>query len=374
MRNYIINSLLVSSFFLLALLNACSEDKEDVFMEISQITSIANLNTPITEASLGEFIAIHGPGMDMKKIDSICVNDVRVDMLEVYSENNTLFFPIPVKIAMEVTDKVYVYRKGDVVDFPLKVLLPEIRLDRMFNEYTKPGDTIMIYGGFFNLYEINAENGEVDFGGLKSEVITSSDTYLTTQVPLATGKNVEVKVRSLKYGKESKCPGRYRDEEFMIMNFDDAPYLSTKTEYVKTDPLDKNRLSGNYMMLTGEEAWDGWWYIAERGGITYPDDMLDNPDNYEVKCEFFTANQFIPGKIGFAIYTFWDAPPMKWLPENFIFQNFGRWETIRLPFTVERSTTYPENYRHTTFNIRLEIDKNIARHFAFDNIRICKKQ
>ncbi|MEG2947707.1 MAG: hypothetical protein RR837_13350, partial [Bacteroidales bacterium] len=122
MRNYIINSLLVSSFFLLALLNACSEDKEDVF-----ITSIANLNTPITEASLGEFIAIHGPGMDMKKIDSICVNDVRVDMLEVYSENNTLFFPIPVKIAMEVTDKVYVYRKGDVVDFPLKVLLPEIR-------------------------------------------------------------------------------------------------------------------------------------------------------------------------------------------------------------------------------------------------------
>jgi hypothetical protein len=64
---------------------------------------------------------------------------------------------------------------------------------------------------------------------------------------------------------------------------------------------------------------------------------------------------------------------MEWVPSDFIFQNFNRWETITLPFVVNRSSTYPENYYYRSFNMRLEIDPNIARNFAFDNIRVYKK-
>ena len=47
----------------------------------------------------------------------------------------------------------------------------------MFNEYTAPGDTIMIYGDFFNLYEIDSLNAVVDFNGKVSPVIKSANKY-----------------------------------------------------------------------------------------------------------------------------------------------------------------------------------------------------
>ena len=102
---------------------------------------------------------------------------------------------------------------------------------------------------------------------------------------------------------------------------------------------------------------------------------LESSKNYVVKCEFRTANQFIQDKIKFCNYLYWAAPTCDWIATDFNVQNFNRWETITLPFTVIQSTDYPDNYpgSYTSFNMRLEIDQNIARNFAFDNIRIYKK-
>lgn len=101
--------------------------------------------------------------------------------------------------------------------------------------------------------------------------------------------------------------------------------------------------------------------------------MLDHSDQYVIKCKFYTANQFVDGKIKFFNYLFWDAAPMEWKPSDFVFQNFNRWETITLPFKRNYSGTYPENMYYHSFNMRIEIDQSIARNFAFDNIRVCKK-
>lgn len=151
-------------------------------------------------------------------------------------------------------------------------MAPDLKLTRMFNEYTKPGDTIMIYGDFFNLYEIDSLNAVVDFNGKISKVITSSNTYLTAQVPKDVDKNIKVKVKGMKYDVEAVCPGRYYDREFMIMDFDEL--LPTSMTNVVTDEKDKQRLSGNFLRINNDSEYSGWWYIAERGDIQYTTDML----------------------------------------------------------------------------------------------------
>ncbi|SEA45700.1 IPT/TIG domain-containing protein [Porphyromonadaceae bacterium KH3R12] len=366
------NICLTGILFFIISLSACSDENNDIKpITLTKVTSVIDLNTAITEAALGDFIAIHGSGLDIHNIDSVLINDVKVDLLEVYTENDILYLKIPVKLAINVTDKIYIYNTAGYQEIPFKAISPALYLERMFNEYTKPGDTIMIYGDFFELYEIDSLNAVVDFNGKVSKVINSANNYLTAQVPEDVDKNIKVKVKGIKYDVEAFCPGRYYDNECMIMDFDDL--MPSNPVNVVTDPNDKQRLSGNFLRIDNTSEYSGWWYIAEKSGVPFTDDMLNNYQDYVIKCEFRTANQFIDGKIKFFNYLFWDAAPMEWAPSNFIFQNFNRWETITLPFVVNRSTTYPENMYYNSFNMRLEIDPNIARNFAFDNIRIYKK-
>ena len=358
--------------FLLCFAVSCS-DNEDGTMPITltKVTTVSDMQTPIVEASLGDFIAIHGTGLDINNIDSILINDVKVDLREVYTENDILYLKIPVKLAVEVTNKIYIYNHWGCQEIVFKTNSPDLYLERMFNEYTKPGDTIMIYGDFFELYEIDSLNAVVDFNGKISKVITSADKYLTAQVPKDVDKNIKVKVKGLKYDVEATCPGRYYDRECMIMDFDEL--VPTSMANVVVDEEDEQRFSGNFLRIDDKSTWNSWWYIAEISDVPFTDDMLDNPGDYEIKCEFRTANQLIDGKIKFCNYLFWDAAPMEWVSTDFVIQNFNRWETIRLPFVVNRSTTYPENSYYHSFNMRLEIDETIARNFSFDNIRICRK-
>lgn len=368
---YLVGALLFGLF-----VAACSDDEEALPIQTSGITMMKDLDTPITEAALGDFIAIHGTGLEFENIDSILVNDVKVNMLETYTEDNILYMQVPVKLPVEETNKIYIYNQKGCQELPFKALAPNLKLTRMFNEYTMPGDTIMIYGDFFDLYEIDSLNAVVDFNGKISKVITSSNTHLTAQVPKDVEKNIKVKVRGLKYDVESACPGRYYDREFMIMDFDEL--LPNNTVNVVTDEKDPQRLSGNFLRIDDNSEYSGWWYIAEKGGIKYTDDMLglETCKNYVVKCEFRTSNQFIQDKIKFCNYLYWAAPTCDWVATDFNVQNYNRWETITLPFLVFKSIDYPDNYpgSYDCFNMRLDIpDPAMSRNFAFDNIRICRK-
>ena len=370
-------------YFVCALLigmswTSCSDDDETAIpIKSASLTTIADLDKVIVEAALGDFIAVHGTGLDTHNIDSILIDDVKVDMQEVYTENSILFMKIPVKLATNKTNKIYIYNSTGCFELPFKTLAPDLKLTRMFNEYTKPGDTIMIYGDFFNLYEIDSLNAVVDFNGKVSPVIRSANNYLTAKVPVDVDKNIRVKVKGLKHNVEAVCPGRYYDREFMIMDFDEL--LPSDVANVVTDEKDPQRLSGNFLRIDENSVYvdPWWWYIAERGGIEYTEDMLglESCKDYVVKCEFRTSNQFIKDKISFSIYHYWAAAPCDWIATDFNVQNFNRWETITLPWNVFQSVDYPDYQpgSYTNFNMLLKIDPEIALNFAFDNIRICKK-
>lgn len=65
---------------------SCSDDDSPSYpISLSAVTSLTDFATPLASASLGDFIAIHGTGLDKANIDSILVNDVKVDLGEIYT-------------------------------------------------------------------------------------------------------------------------------------------------------------------------------------------------------------------------------------------------------------------------------------------------
>ena len=68
---------------------ACSDDDYNPMpIQLTNVTTLDDMSTPITEAAMGDFIAIHGTGLDVRNIDSVLINDVALDMLEVYTESD----------------------------------------------------------------------------------------------------------------------------------------------------------------------------------------------------------------------------------------------------------------------------------------------
>lgn len=364
-------------------LTSCNDD-DFAYQEIipGEVTTIQDPDTPISEVNLGDLIAIRGAGMDIHNIDSIKVNDVPVDLNEVYTEDNILYMKVPIQLPAENVGKIFIFNRKGMTEVPITINIPPLKLDRMFNEYTRQGDTIMVYGQFFNLYEIDSLTAYADFDGLKSKIITHGDTYFTTRVPKETPDNVILKLVSTKYDTSAQCPGRYRDQRFLVYDFDHSlgngysdDNISDYPQYIETDPTDKNRISGNYLHVhNGNITITGWDYIAGRNHVYWEDAMMDYPsnvENYVMKCEFKTNNQMILDKIGFYCVYYWALPAQEWPADCFNVQRYGVWETITLPFTLN-----PDGYGPTaiwSFDIRFAVDPAMSFDFAFDNIRVCPK-
>jgi len=373
MKNRIIFSAAAIVFLSLSFAS-CTKEEAFTPITLTGVTTISDQNTLISEAALGDFIAIHGTGLDKKNITSIRIDDVEVDLSQIYTENSVLFVKIPVVLAMEVTDKIYITNDKGTQTIPFHTTAPDLVLDRMFNEYTAPGDTMMIYGQFFNLYEINSENGVVYFGDKQSPVIESSDTYLKAVVPADVKKNIKVKVVGTKHSVESTCPGYYYDNRCIIMDFDTIlPRADYTEKYVVTNPNDDCRLSGAFLRFDSS-TWSGWWYIAETTGtVAFTDEMLDNAENYEIKMEFRSSNTFSAGKLIFHTYLYWNAPTIDWDASSLNLQSLNRWETVTIPFVVNRNSQYPGNEYYRSFNTRVDAVEGFPFSVCIDNIRLSKK-
>lgn len=365
----------LSLFLMLSLLlGSCEDDDETVSgpPSFSKITTIADIETPISEGSMGTWISIQGKNLENTK--SIRFNDVEVDIDEVYYENEKLYLSIPVKLPIEVTNKAIVTTPEGEITFDFAVIAPEFQLTGIFNEYAVPGDTIRIYGKFFELYEVNSETTVVDFGNAQQPVIKATDTYLTAKVPSNVASNLKIRVINNKYGVEASCPGYYQDKNHVITTFDaDFPYAGPHQEWVG-EWDNKTPGSGKYLKFEVDQASYpnglGWFYLMETG-VNYEQDMLMNPQNYQLK---FELKMSVPIKAtAFYIYYYWAVAPVALSGETFAVQTPGKWQTVSIPLE-KIIMNYPGSGTSYSLNIRVENFAPVETvGMYFDNFRIYKK-
>lgn len=366
----------ISAILFVAVVAACSSSNDSVEApNISKITTIKDVTTALTEANMGDWIAIGG--VNLTSIDSVMFNDISVYPKDFYAEDSALYVQVPVKLPTKVDNKVTLKSKGGDVSYTLKVNIPNLQLTSMFNEYTQPGDTIKIYGKFLSLYEVSSENTVIRFGDKESPVIKATDTYLTTKVPADAGKNVQVSAHNSKYNVDAVCAGRYRDNKWMIVDFDNN---GTDGTFVVQDQHNKKQVpfptSGNYLRFYATPATYpdglGWLYITSND-YTYTKDMMMHPENYVLK---FELNMGLPIKTTqLFIYYYWNHSPKAMGGETFTVQNYGIWQTVTIPLSEIMDATDGSS-TDFSMNIRIEnsnapIDETID--MSFDNFRICEK-
>lgn len=339
-----------------------------------KITKIKEPGAGISSGNMGDWIAIQG--QNLTELESIHFNDVAVDLKDIYQEHDTLYLQVPVKMPLEVTDKMTIKTKRGETSYDFSVNIPEFQLTGMFNEYTLPGDTIRIYGRFIELYEVDSLNTVVSFGGKVSPVISATSTYITAQVPHDVSANVKVQATNNKYEVTAVCPGYYQDKTHVITSFDDDfPYThATGQQWVGEWEYPKPT-SGKYIRFeVDQETYPdglGWFYLMENSH-QYTLDMIQHPENYELKFELNMPLAIQRTK--FFIYYYWAFSPIALGGETFNVQTPGVWQTVTIPLEEIIPVGLTDTDTNFSLNFRVENFAPVEPvAMYFDNFRVYKK-
>lgn len=305
--------------------------------------------TPIQSAAFMQVVRLEGENLN--GITSIRFNDVEADLSEVYSKYDVALAKIPRVLPEEITDKVYITTAEGETSAPLKVTIPELKIQGLYCEYAQPGDTTYIQGNDYDLYGITAEDAVVMVGDVQASVIAATQDQLTIQIPnrATMGDPVTIKgskmqqpvtidyakapesfLFNLKKNSPSDWPGVGGFTHASKYSWAPANFLYSKFDAGKDDPQPLGD-DGTYIRFKDDVgAWG--WMVFWAGYIDLPEDVGANPENYEMRFEFWNDNKYPLNstyRIIFGNY--------QWYPggEGVALNTKNQWKTIRIPLNEQ---------------------------------------
>lgn len=226
---------------------------------------VASADSLLTGAFMDNEICIVGE--NLRSIVEMKFNDRKAQLIPSLISDNTLIVTVPGEIPGEVFDKIFMTNnKGEVTEYPFKVLVPGPKILSMENEWAPAGDVQIIRGSYF----INDPNVPLTLtiSGKKVDYINYTDSYITFAVPEGLDEGpIEV---STVYGTQ-KAYFNYKDSRGMITNFDNPDGFAANSGTKGIVPQgwnlavkysDENGIDGYYAQVgdgTLEMPADGGW-------------------------------------------------------------------------------------------------------------------
>lgn len=340
--------------------------------------------TPIESAAFTEVVRIEGSNLG--NITSMRFNDVEVDLKEIYSSYNAVLAKVPRELPAEVTDRVYITTPNGEVSAPLTVTIPRLNIEGLYCEYAQPGDTTYIMGNDYDLYGITAEEAIVKVGDKDVNVLAASETELMIQIPSNATMGAPVTVQGTKMSEPvtldyaqtplsylfdfNKWPGTGAFTHASKYSWAPSNFLYSKFIAGDDDPRPLGD-DGKYIRFKDQvNAWG--WMVFWAGYIDLPADVAANPQNYEMRFEFwndqkyplnsnyriiFGNYQWYPGGNGVALNT-----KNKWKtirialdeedPEGHVLVPAGTDSSVRYSFMIIFSPTSAQTYNIAMTNFR----------------------
>lgn len=352
------------------------------------ITKIVMANdaegTPIETAAFTQVVRIEGTNLG--NVTSLKFNDVDVDLSEVYSSYGAVLAKVPRVLPGTVTDRVYVQTDLGETSAPLKVTIPELKIQGLYCEYAQPGDTTYIQGNDYDLYGITAEDAIVKVGDKDVNVLAASETELMIQIPGNAKMGDPVTVQGTKmaepvtldYAKPgvselfdfNNWPGYGAFTHASKYSWAPKDFLYSKFTAGPDDPQPLGR-DGKYIRFKDDvNAWG--WMVFWAGYIDLPADVAANPQDYQMRFEFwndqkyplnsnyrimFGNYQWYPGGDGVALNT-----KKQWKtiridldeedPEGHVLVPAGTDSSVRYSFMIIFSPTSAQTYNVAMTNFR----------------------
>lgn len=312
------------------------------------ITKIVMANdaegTPIETAAFTQVVRIEGTNLG--NVTSLKFNDVDVDLSEVYSSYGAVLAKVPRVLPGTVTDRVYVQTDLGETSAPLKVTIPELKIQGLYCEYAQPGDTTYIQGNDYDLYGITAEDAIVKVGDKDVNVLAASETELMIQIPGNAKMGDPVTVQGTKmaepvtldYAKPgvselfdfNNWPGYGAFTHASKYSWAPKDFLYSKFTAGPDDPQPLGR-DGKYIRFKDDvNAWG--WMVFWAGYIDLPADVAANSQDYQMRFEFWNDQKYPLNsnyRIMFGNY--------QWYPggDGVALNTKNQWKTIRIDLDEE---------------------------------------
>ncbi|HTJ11760.1 MAG TPA: glycan-binding surface protein [Dinghuibacter sp.] len=327
----------IQRYILLGLLCGISCKKNDTvtygppsITRVAQPLDAASIDT----ASFTQWVIIYGNNLGSAQ--SVSFNDQSVSPQGFYASDTSVTVQVPRSIPQHVTNTVTVTTKTGTATFSFTVLIPDLQLAGMFNEYTPIGDTLTLTGQNFDLYDLDTTSTTVTFtGGVSANVISGTATALNVIVPAGAQPGpVELKGAILNIDLTSTA--WYMDNRnflFDMKNFNGW----NGTSYLSSGPVPAP-INGPYFHVA--KSWQGGWAWDPfcSNNCAMPAALVADPTqyvNYALKFELYTPNT-LPA-LPLDLYMCFNSGNFKeyfYDPSGtgtFPFTTHGKWETFTVP-------------------------------------------
>lgn len=356
---------------------------------ISKVMMANDVNgTVIESAAFTQVVRIEGKNLN--GVTSVRFNDVEADASEIYSRYDAVIAKVPRVLPQTVTDMVYVTTGEGTVSAPLKITIPELKIQGLYCEYAQPGDTTYIQGNDYDLYGITAEEAIIKVGDKDVNVLAASNDELMIQIPSNCKLGDPISIQGSKM-QEPVYIDYAKPGVSMLFNWNDWPGTGAFTHASKYDWAPTNFLyskfsageddpkplgdNGKYIRFKDDVgAWG--WMVFWAGYIDIPEEVAASPKDYELRFEFWNDNKYPLNSTYRIIFgSFQWYPGGNGIPLN----TKNQWKTIRIPLDEvdpEGNVMVPEGTDPSlkfTYSIILSPTAAVTYNIAMTNFRFVKK-
>lgn len=303
----------------------------------------------IDSGSFTQWVIIYGT--NLATTESVTFNDQTAPFNTLYASDTSVTVEIPRAIPQNVTNTLTVTTKGGTATYNFTVLVPDLAVGDMLNEWTAAGDTLTLLGQNFDLYGLDTSATTISFtGGATASVVASSATKLEVIVPGGAQPGPITLKGPAPLNISRTTVAWYMDNRNFL--FDMSNFTGWNgSSYLSSGP-DPAPINGPYFKV--DKSWQGNWnwdpFCSDNCAM--PAELVNDPTqyvNYGLKFEMNVAA---------------GSPSMP-LPLYMVF-NSGNFKEFF--FDVSGTNTYPftTNGKWQTFTAPLSAWGNLQG-FTFSN-------
>lgn len=293
--------------------------------------------TRIEQAAFKDVVKFSGKNLG--GVTAVKINDVDVELKEIYNSYSAILLTIPKKLPTEITNTVSITTRNGHVKVPLEVTVPKLIISGLTNEFAQPGDTTVIEGDNFDIYNLTPEEADIRVGDKYVSVLNATDRIITIQIPGNADFGTPLSIKSNYMETPVYVP--YGEAGSQVFDMDNWPGEGCYTHANKYPELQPNflydaatitddmpKMLGNmkYIYFRGDVgAWG--WMVLWAGSINILAEVAANPADYDFSFEM-NNNENYPYnsavRMVFQDYV-WE-PAKNGVPLN----TRGSWKTIRI--------------------------------------------
>lgn len=311
---------------------------------VRKIAASADTTKVISKATLNQSIAIFGD--NLAHVKGIRINDVDVDLSQVYAKRHRLELVIPRVLPKEINNLMIIKTALGEITLPLTVIVPDLKITGFSNDFALDGDTVQVVGADFDLYKIDTLNATAKFNGEDIKIFNCQEKSFSIQIPKGTPQEETSNLTITSPEVSGSISVPFREKGFAILTNDERTWqggwwessAESGIKQVGPDSKPAAPMFKWYVLLKETYAKE-WGYTNIM--VTYfwldnsATNLLAHPENYYVKMEILNPEKTPLNRYILIGNERLDAEKLlyKWNPlteEGVSLNSRGKWMTVAL--------------------------------------------